>query len=176
MLLFSGALFIMMAGTIRAVVILTSGPEGALTGSSWACRETFVAIIVTNLPVIQPLLRKGASMIGLNALFSRQTNTTADSHQLRSSEQGGSRFGTSRKRGPLSVPQATAWGSDEHILPEDMDGKGPSQKDGSGSVVVSQEISVQSEELPPTDPRDPADPEANDWAFKASATRNPGLY
>ena len=117
-------------------------------------------------------------MIGLSALFSRQTNTTADSHQLRSSEQGGSRFGTSRKRGashrhPLSVPQVTAWGSDEHILPEDTDGKGSSQKDGSGSIVVSQEISVQSEERPPTAPRDPADPEANDWA---SGTRNPGLY
>ncbi|KAM5349936.1 hypothetical protein ACJ41O_006441 [Fusarium nematophilum] len=178
MLLFSGALFIMMAGTIRAVVILTSGPDGALAGSSWACRETFVAIIVTNLPVIQPLLRKGASMIGLSALFSRQTNTTADSHQLRSSEQGGSRFGTSRKRGaphrhPLSVPQVTAWGSDEHILPEDMDGKGSPQKDGSSSVVVSQEISVQSEGRPPTDPRDPGDPEVNHWA---TATGNPGLY
>ncbi|KAJ4178029.1 hypothetical protein NW759_017378 [Fusarium solani] len=180
MLLFSGALFIMMAGTIRAVVILTSGPEGAVTGSSWACRETFVAIIVTNLPVIQPLLRKGASMIGLSVLFSRQTNTAAESHQLGSSGLGESRCGTSRRRDaphrhPLSVTQATAWGSDEHILPEDSDGKSSAQKGSSGCIAVAQEISVQSEELSPGT-HDPADPAANDWGFKASATRDPVLY
>ncbi|KAM5349158.1 hypothetical protein ACJ41O_008981 [Fusarium nematophilum] len=178
MLLFSGALFIMMAGTIRAVVILTSGVEGAISGSSWACRETFVAIIVTNLPIIQPLLRKGASMIGLSVLFSRQTRSASESHQLRSSELGGSHFtGTrSRRRGPphphpLSVPQATAWGSDEHILPGDSDGKS-SAKDANGGIVIAQEISVESEEAPKKDGRGPRDPAANDWSFKVSASRN----
>ncbi|KAJ3546249.1 hypothetical protein NM208_g2092 [Fusarium decemcellulare] len=175
MLLFSGALFIMMAGTIRAVTILTSGPEGAVSGSSWACRETFVAIIVTNLPIIQPLIRKGASMIGLSVLFSRVTKSNGESHQLRSSEMGGSRFGTSRRgprTHPLSVPQATAWGSDEHILPEDSDGKS-TRKDGPGGIVIAQEISVQSEAIP-ADGRDASrDPVTNDWGFKATAGRSP---
>ncbi|KAJ4176890.1 hypothetical protein NW755_014174 [Fusarium falciforme] len=142
MLLFSGAIFTMMASTIRAVVILNSGPNGPVTGSSWACRETFVAIIVTNMPVIHPLLRKGASMIGLSVIFTGQTNTAADSHQLRSIELGRSRFDTNRNRGaqhrhPLSVPQVTTWGSDEHILPEDTNSKSSGPNVGGGGIVVA---------------------------------------
>ncbi|RSL68624.1 hypothetical protein CEP54_002723 [Fusarium duplospermum] len=178
MLLFSGALFIMMAGTIRAVTILSSGPEGAVSGSSWACRETFVAIIVTNLPIIQPLIRKGASMIGLSVLFSRQTKSNGESHQLRSSEMGGSRFGTRKtqtRTHPLSVPQPTAWGSDEHILPEDSDGRS-TNKDHNGGIIIAQEISVQSEAASVVEARDgPRHPTANDWGYKTSA-RTPQPY
>ncbi|OOF93960.1 hypothetical protein ASPCADRAFT_18222, partial [Aspergillus carbonarius ITEM 5010] len=68
--LFSSAAFIIMAGIIRAVVIMTSGPNGAISGSEWVCRETFVSIIVSNLPIIQPLIRKGAGRVGLSVLFS----------------------------------------------------------------------------------------------------------
>ncbi|KAK8069903.1 integral membrane protein PTH11 [Apiospora phragmitis] len=57
MALFSGGLFIGIAGCIRAHVILNSGPEGAAEGSRWACRETFVAIVVTNMPFIHPKIR-----------------------------------------------------------------------------------------------------------------------
>lgn len=124
MILFSGAVFVIMAGTIRAVLILTvrsltlslpklksvpytdqhfqqSGVEGAVTGSEWACRETFVAIVVANLPIIQPLLRKGASRIGLSGLFSKSTrmgrseplgsqdDRTADTYALTKAAQTG---------------------------------------------------------------------------------------
>ncbi|KAJ9419921.1 hypothetical protein FOXG_22085 [Fusarium oxysporum f. sp. lycopersici 4287] len=178
MLLFSGALFIMMAGTIRAVTILTSGPNGAVSGSAWACRETFVAIVVTNLPIIQPLLRKGASMIGLSVLFSQGTRSVSESHQLRSSEMGGSYFGTSRRRRPSSrslstVPHTTAWGSDEHILPEDSDGK-PLRREGNDGIIIAQEISVQSEVAPDVEARDASrDPAANDWGYKTAVARTP---
>lgn len=47
-----------------------AGPDGAASGSRWACRETFVAIVVTNLLIIYPLIRQGARKIGLSALFS----------------------------------------------------------------------------------------------------------
>ncbi|KAF4967688.1 hypothetical protein FSARC_4748 [Fusarium sarcochroum] len=177
MLLFSGALFIMMAGTIRAVTILTAGPNGAVSGSAWACRETFVAIVVTNLPIIQPLLRKGANLIGLSVLFSRATKSASQSHQLRSSEMGGSRFGTSRRKGPSShplstVPQTTAWASDEHILPVNGDVK-PAGRDG--GIVVAQEISVQSEAAPDTKSRDvTTNPAVHDWGYnRTSISRSP---
>ncbi|KAF4345625.1 integral membrane protein PTH11 [Fusarium beomiforme] len=170
MLLFSGALFIMMAGTIRAVTILTAGPNGAVAGSQWACRETFVAIIVTNLPIIQPLIRKGASLIGLSVLFSRGTKSASQSHQLRSNEPGGSRFNTSRRKGPAShplatVPQTTAWASDEHILPE-------AGKPG-GGIVVAQEISVQTEATGGNFDDRRQGPEGNDWGYKTSVSRSP---
>ncbi|KAK7943569.1 uncharacterized protein PG986_012682 [Apiospora aurea] len=57
MALFSGGLFIGIAGSIRANVILNSGPDGAAAGSRWAVRETFVAIVVTNMPFIHPKIR-----------------------------------------------------------------------------------------------------------------------
>ncbi|KAF4980331.1 hypothetical protein FZEAL_3648 [Fusarium zealandicum] len=176
MVLFSGALFIMMAGTIRAVTILTSGAEGAVSGSAWACRETFVAIIVTNLPIIQPLLRKGANMIGLSVLFSRQTKSASQSHQLRSTKGAGSRFASWRRgpatSNPLSAPGTTAWASDEHILPEIKDGRSKG-KEGSRDIVIAQEVRVQSEQAHAAEDRDATrNPADNDWGFKGSAAGN----
>lgn len=171
--LFSGAIFIIMAGTIRAVVILTSGPEGAVSGSTWACRETFVAVTVSNLPTIQPLIRKGANKIGLSMLFSRNTASNGgESHQLRSTDLNGSRFkksGTSRH--PLSVPQATAWASDEHILSEDGNGKSSLHKDN-GGIIIASEVRVQSEQLPPpSSSNGEMDPAGSNWGYQASAAR-----
>ncbi|KAL4950989.1 hypothetical protein BDW69DRAFT_186838 [Aspergillus filifer] len=68
--LFSGAIFVGVAAVIRAVIVITSGSNGAIEGSKWACRESFVSIVVANLPIIQPLIRRGASKLGLSGLFS----------------------------------------------------------------------------------------------------------
>lgn len=189
MLLFSGAVFIIIAGTIRAVTILTvrlqapenwpkrytdkfsqSGPDGAVSGSLWACRETFVAIIVTNLPIIHPLIRQIAKAIGLGALLSRNSRSRSQSYPLQS---GGieNQKGASRKTHahPLSIPNDTAWASDEHILPM---GKldNSTSKEGGGGIVVAQEVSVRSEAAGGRNPS----PESgrlrgDDWGFQASA-------
>ncbi|KAM0716176.1 hypothetical protein Q7P37_008690 [Cladosporium fusiforme] len=140
MLLFSGAVFIILAGTIRAVTILTSGPDGAVSGSLWACRETFVAIIVTNLPIIHPLLRQIAKFLGLGVLLSRNSRSRSQSYPLQS---GGieNQKSTGRKghQHPLSIPNDTAWASDEHILPATKAETNSSSKDGKGGIVVAQE-------------------------------------
>ncbi|KAJ4131245.1 hypothetical protein NW765_017137 [Fusarium oxysporum] len=116
MVLFSGAIFVIMAAIIRAVVILSAGPEGAISGSQWACRETFVSVIVTNLPVVQPLVRKCADRVGLSALFSRSTRA-AHSYSLRSREvRGDCELRRKTHTNLHSVPQGAAWDSDEHIL------------------------------------------------------------
>ncbi|KAI1841795.1 hypothetical protein JX266_011972 [Neoarthrinium moseri] len=56
-LLFSGAVFVMLAGVLRCVLILANDQTGAIDGSAWAVRETFVAVMTTNLPVIFPLIK-----------------------------------------------------------------------------------------------------------------------
>ncbi|KAL1877820.1 hypothetical protein Plec18167_004789 [Paecilomyces lecythidis] len=128
-----------MASIIRAVTIVKSGPNGAVAGSQWACRETFVSIVVANLPIIQPLIRKAAKRIGLTALFSSYASKPTQSYPLASKEP------TSRRKGthPLSIPKGTAWGSDEQILVQD----GPSSRAGEASkdITVVQETVVQSE-------------------------------
>ncbi|KAM6511095.1 hypothetical protein FALCPG4_016098 [Fusarium falciforme] len=180
MLLFSGALFVVIAGTIRAVVISMSGPEGALSGSSWACRETFVAIIVTNLPILQPLIRRGASKIGLSALFSRSSPTREESYQLKSNNNGanGNMFDSTRKRDssrrhPLSNAQATAWGSEERILGAGRDAKSAATTDG--GIVVAQKIHIESEQMVAAD-SSTTEPAHDDWGFKTSARRDDGRY
>ncbi|OKL61462.1 hypothetical protein UA08_03087 [Talaromyces atroroseus] len=116
MALFSGGVFVIAAGMIRAIVILTSGPDGAVSGSKWACRETFVSIVLSNLPIISPLIRTCANKIGLSVLFS-STGRPSRSHPLSSKRDTGHEL---RKRSehshPLSIPGTTAWDSDEHIL------------------------------------------------------------
>ncbi|KAH8655343.1 hypothetical protein BX600DRAFT_439856 [Xylariales sp. PMI_506] len=97
---------------------LKSGPEGAVSGSQWACRETFVAIVVANLPILQPLIRRGANKIGLSTLFSRTTKM-GQSHPLESNEAKDDRYELARRnqapprgQGKLAAP----WESQEQIL------------------------------------------------------------
>ncbi|KAI0904954.1 hypothetical protein F4823DRAFT_567223 [Ustulina deusta] len=54
--LFSGGVFIIVCAIIRAVLIVTDPIGGAQTAGSWAVRETFVAVITTNVPMIFPLV------------------------------------------------------------------------------------------------------------------------
>lgn len=76
--LFSGGVFVMVAGILRCVLILTVSnsllriPQqwlliihvtqdpinGAQQAGSWAVRETFVAVVTSNLPMIFPLISK----------------------------------------------------------------------------------------------------------------------
>ncbi|KAI1840680.1 hypothetical protein JX266_013142 [Neoarthrinium moseri] len=55
--LFSGGIFVMMAGILRCVLILANDVTGAQDGSAWAVRETFVAVVTSNVPLIFPLIR-----------------------------------------------------------------------------------------------------------------------
>ncbi|CAK7216060.1 hypothetical protein SBRCBS47491_002703 [Sporothrix bragantina] len=61
MVLFSGGIFVTMAGILRCVLIVTNPVTGAQEAGSWACRETFVAVVTSNLPMIFPLIRRYGS-------------------------------------------------------------------------------------------------------------------
>ncbi|EFX02433.1 hypothetical protein CMQ_2482 [Grosmannia clavigera kw1407] len=56
--LFSGGAFVTVAGILRCVLILTNPVTGAQQAGSWAVRETFVAVVTSNAPIIFPLLRR----------------------------------------------------------------------------------------------------------------------
>ncbi|KAJ9314340.1 hypothetical protein DTO271D3_5317 [Paecilomyces variotii] len=110
--LFSGGLFVMMAGILRCVLILTAGANGAEQAGSWACRETFVAVIIGNVPMIYPLFRRILRRIGIlpsesQYAISDQPNTPGNSS------------GYKRRiyQHPLSVPE-TRWENDEQYILE----------------------------------------------------------
>ncbi|KAF4961228.1 hypothetical protein FGADI_465 [Fusarium gaditjirri] len=48
--LFSGAVFVMVAGLLRCVLILKNPKTGPNQAASWAIRESFVAVVTANLP------------------------------------------------------------------------------------------------------------------------------
>ncbi|CAI7595647.1 unnamed protein product [Penicillium crustosum] len=144
MVLFSGATFVMIAGVIRAATIMRGTADGAVSGSKWACRETFVSIVVSNLPIIQPLIRKGFRKIGLSDVFSSSGKTSGHPYQLSSRGiktltnrgEGDTKKSKTSAAAPTHM-QTSAWGSDEHILAQSE----PSSKD----ITVVSETVVRSE-------------------------------
>lgn len=108
-------------------------------------RETFVAIVATNLPIIHPLLRQLAKAIGLGTLLSINSKSRSQSYSLHDGAGIQSRKDTNRKSHPhpLSIPNDFAWASDEHILPTSRPENLTSQD--CGSIVVAHEVSVRSD-------------------------------
>ncbi|CAI7594279.1 unnamed protein product [Penicillium glandicola] len=118
LILFSGGLFVMMAGILRCVLILTAGANGAQQAGSWACRETFVAVVIGNVPMIYPLIRRFTKRAGLY-ISSRGGSQSYPGYPLSDADTGGG--GHSRRkrfRHPLSIPGDTQWNtmSDEQMI------------------------------------------------------------
>lgn len=146
-ILFSGGIFVTMAGILRCVLIISvrhhhdpsvpSSPltqfqdpvNGAQQAGSWAVRETFVAVVTTNVPMIFPLLRRWLSPVlgGITSTFSRTATRNKYSNTKRSDlPQPGSiklddvADSKNRKKGrpPFSqypITEFTLSGSEEHL-------------------------------------------------------------
>ncbi|ETS79327.1 hypothetical protein PFICI_09180 [Pestalotiopsis fici W106-1] len=145
MLLFSGAVFVIMAGTIRAVVIITSGPEGAVSGSEWACRETFVAIVVANLPIIQPLIRRGASKLGLSGMFSKSTKM-GRSHPLGSQDGNGDTYALT-KHTALRTGDASSMATASRSKSQSRVGVTSRPSNPRIDITIDQEVTIIHEEI-----------------------------
>ncbi|KAJ5764652.1 hypothetical protein N7533_003333 [Penicillium manginii] len=117
LVLFSGGLFVMMAGILRCVLILTAGANGAQQAGSWACRETFVAVVIGNMPMIYPLIRRVARRAGLFIT----TRSGSQSYPAYPLSEGENTTGYSKRkkfRHPLSLPADSQWNttSDEQMI------------------------------------------------------------
>ncbi|KAJ5542763.1 hypothetical protein N7535_005187 [Penicillium sp. DV-2018c] len=163
LVLFSGGLFVMMAGILRCVLILTAGANGAQQAGSWSCRETFVAVVIGNVPMIYPMIRRATRRAGLY-LSTRSREEGYPGYPLSEGDTGGGAGYSSRRRKfrhPLSIPD-TQWNmtSDEQmILPTsrqqpptctagEADWETHSHGSQSGIKVVHETI-IQSAEKPP---------------------------
>ncbi|KAF5025614.1 hypothetical protein F66182_2316 [Fusarium sp. NRRL 66182] len=58
--LFSCGLFVTMAAILRVVLLVSDPVNGAQLAGAWAVRETFVAVVTTNIPMLFPTLKKWA--------------------------------------------------------------------------------------------------------------------
>ncbi|KAL9604728.1 MAG: hypothetical protein Q9179_001766 [Wetmoreana sp. 5 TL-2023] len=73
LIMFGGGVFVMMAGILRCALILTAGVNGAQQAGSWAVRETFVAVVIGNVPMIHPLFSRTITKISSSFSKSRSS-------------------------------------------------------------------------------------------------------
>ena len=152
LIMFGGGIFVTMAGILRCVLILTvchlsthssssltqfptKLPQNPITGAeqagSWAVRETFVAVVTSNIPMIYPLLRRWFYSLSSSTLVASFTfpatqrtenssygvKTKSPSYELES-KKGRKGMGV-RSVNPLSVGTFTE--SEERIVGSDRE-------------------------------------------------------
>lgn len=126
-LLFSGGIFITIAGVLRCTLILTNPVKGASESGEWACRESFVAVVTTNLPIVAPLLRRrlcpfnsASSSNGSKRASNSQPGFRLDDNVLSHASRGGifrkkTATTTTHSSSNYAVTHITANGSEEHL-------------------------------------------------------------
>ena len=72
--IFSGGIFVMACGILRAALILTNPITGAAAAGSWAVRETFVSVVIGNLPMIYALVRSWPAKLRSHVTSTRSSH------------------------------------------------------------------------------------------------------
>ncbi|RYP85796.1 hypothetical protein DL769_000904 [Monosporascus sp. CRB-8-3] len=120
--LFSGGIFVMVCAVLRSALIVTDPVNGAQLAGSWAVRETFVAVITTNFPVVFPLVKSMLTpAFGSLARSMRSSSDKESSGKLSLSFRtfGGGGRQSWRGRGPRTpnpVTELTFSESEERML------------------------------------------------------------
>jgi len=71
LVIFCGGILVMMCGILRCAIIIRSPVTGAQAAGSWACRETFVAVVIGNIPLIYPVASRELNKLANSSLLSR---------------------------------------------------------------------------------------------------------
>ncbi|KAF1962856.1 hypothetical protein CC80DRAFT_461235 [Byssothecium circinans] len=168
--MFCGGLLTAVFGILRCIFVLLDRPDGPVLTGEWSCRESFVAVFISNLPVMYSIVHtffKHVKKTTFSQSRSRSRNLgKSDGNETSTNAEKGYKLSTiiaSRKKEkfkhPLSLPGETFYerfGSEEEIV--GMDGvlhnekeKSSSGSDGShgptgptmGEVLVTREWDVQ---------------------------------
>lgn len=110
----------MMAGILRCVLILTAGAKSAEQAGSWAVRETFVAVVVSNMPIIFSFLRGIFKSLSEYTISISKRSTACSSRHMRLGDISGSRDRPVRS-GRSHDPYPITYSSLEHIIQEGAD-------------------------------------------------------
>ncbi|KAM7195512.1 hypothetical protein V8F33_006682 [Rhypophila sp. PSN 637] len=137
-LLFSGGLFVTMAGILRCVLILTMA-------GSWAVRETFVAVVTSNIPMNLPLISRWARLVlgSLRSLTSHVGKASGLSRSADSRGPGVFRLEDKNPRrgmGPRSIHPITGLsfdGSQERIYSDQRTNEQDRQQTAVSQTAVS---------------------------------------
>lgn len=112
------------------ISLLQSGVNGAEQAGRWSIRESFVAVLVNNLPMLYTLFQL------LTRRDPSKNSASKPSYRLGSYRTGESGKKSKKFRHPLSMPNDTAMGSDERIILPSGNGNGNGTGNGIKSEVV----------------------------------------
>lgn len=149
--LFSLGLFVVMAAILRVVLLVSDPVNGAQLAGSWAVRETFVAVVTTNLPLLFPHAKKITTPI-LSVLSSKMgcsskgqatgEESTADPTTLDTWRSKKSRASRTTSSNPMSDSRRNE--SEERIV-EDVALEQLSQKESISRLTAGDGRSVDGE-------------------------------
>ncbi|BCS05647.1 hypothetical protein ALUC_10028S [Aspergillus luchuensis] len=138
-------IFILVCATIKSVFLLVEPNNGASIADEWGTRETFVAVITTNLPMVFHLFRTWLAR-GFGSAFQSSQRT----YQLPSGGFQNTDGGTTRKRGrggtssrdPITVG-LTFTESEERMMQDiKLQTLEPHGGPTAGAIMVSNQIEV----------------------------------
>ncbi|KAK0714757.1 hypothetical protein B0H67DRAFT_221609 [Lasiosphaeris hirsuta] len=117
LIMFSGGLLEMAFGILRCTSILTLGDIDPAQSGYWSVRESFVSVVLTNMPMVYPLVKRFFER-GLSSISGSHSATQAEStHGYRLGSHSGRKANqTHNSKHPLSIPNETCWGSEENIV------------------------------------------------------------
>ncbi|KAJ4172542.1 hypothetical protein NW754_002743 [Fusarium falciforme] len=100
-------IFVLVCAILKSVFVLVDPVHGAQLAGAWGTRETFVAVITTNLPVLFPLFR-----IWLTPFFGSVLRSSQKTYQtpsgFRTIGGGGGRSRSQSRRGPPTANPISA--------------------------------------------------------------------
>ncbi|CAI7588966.1 uncharacterized protein N7487_004494 [Penicillium crustosum] len=147
----SSGVFVLVCATIKSVFLLVDPEDGAQLANEWGTRETFVAVVTTNLPMIFHLFR-----IWLSKIFGSQFQSSHKTHKSPSggfrSIGGGGDYASRKGQGPASSDPMTigmSFTESEERMMEDVKMQNlkayPTAIPGnpaSGAIMVSNQIDI----------------------------------
>ncbi|KAI0891089.1 hypothetical protein F4806DRAFT_337927 [Annulohypoxylon nitens] len=130
LIMFSGGFLEMAFGILRCVSILTLGDVDPAQSGYWSVRESFVSVVLTNMPMVYPMFR---SLIERGISKNRsQGKSLEDSrgYKLGSIPGRPETIGHQRRRS-FSGPDNRVWGSNEHIMTDAAQDSSPNDEERS---------------------------------------------
>ncbi|PWY76022.1 hypothetical protein BO94DRAFT_605213 [Aspergillus sclerotioniger CBS 115572] len=144
-LVLGAGIFVLVCATLKSVFLLVEPDNGASVADEWGTRETFVAVVTTNLPMVLHLLRTWLAR-GFGSAFQSSPKTYQ-------SPSGGleNYGGASRTRGrtgstdPITVG-LTFTESEERMMDDvKLQTLGPYEAPAPGTIIVSNQVEVSHE-------------------------------
>jgi hypothetical protein len=140
--MFSGGLITAIFGGLRCGYVLQDGVQGPQLAGEWSCRESFVAVFISNFPVLFPILHRAVHRAKVGSSGgdpSGSGGTPGNSRGFKLSTLSREKKRNKFKH-PLSLPAETYYdqfGSEEEIIATGEGGVGGEKTDGKSTVVPS---------------------------------------